>query len=66
MSTDISDLISQSEAARLRGCSRQAVAKLVKQGRLRSFIVAGRVLVSRSDVLNYQEKAPGRRKNVAK
>ncbi len=64
MSTDISDLISQSEAARLRGCSRQAVAKLVKQGRLRSFIVAGRVLVSRSDVLNYQEKAPGRRKNV--
>ncbi|MHB1608544.1 MAG: helix-turn-helix domain-containing protein [Acidiferrobacter thiooxydans] len=64
MSTNISDLISQSEAARLRGCSRQAVAKLVKQGRLQGFVVAGRVLVSRDEVLNYREKAPGRPKHT--
>jgi excisionase family DNA binding protein len=54
------DLITQAEAARLRQCSRQAIAKLVRQGKLRTFLVAGRRLLSRDDVMRYEIKAPGR------
>ncbi len=64
MSTDfLADLISQAEAARLRGVSRQAIAKLVRQGKLRTYTVAGRQLVRRSEVMNYEIKRAGRPKN---
>jgi len=55
-----SEWISQAEAAKLRGVSRQAIAKLVRRGRLRSIVVAGRTLVSRADVTSFQARAAGR------
>jgi excisionase family DNA binding protein len=58
-----SDWLSQAEAAQLRGVSRQAIAKLVKKGRLKSIVVGGHILVSRSDVLSFQPRAAGRPKS---
>jgi excisionase family DNA binding protein len=60
---DSSDWVSQAEAARLRGVTRQAIAKLVKKGRLKTFSVGGYVLVSRRDVMNYEPLQPGRPKS---
>jgi len=50
------DLISQAEAARIRGVSRAAIADLVERGRLQSIKIAGRVLVYRSDVENFESQ----------
>lgn len=55
-----SDWITQAEAARLRGVSRQAIAKLVKKGRLRTFRIGGYTLVNRSDVEEYRPREAGR------
>jgi hypothetical protein len=44
------ELISQAEAARIRGVSQQAIANLVRRGRLSSTLVAGRTLVLRFEV----------------
>lgn len=70
MSTDFSeeslvasDWISQAEAARLRGVSRQAIAKLVRNARLKSIVIGGHVLVSRTHVLSFQPRAAGRPKS---
>jgi excisionase family DNA binding protein len=54
--------ISQAEAARLRSVSRQAIAKLVGNGRLRTLEVGGRSLVSRAEVLAFEPNPPGRPK----
>src|ERR1044071_975390 len=48
------DWISKPEAARLRGVSRQAIWQLVDRGRLSTRVVAGRIYVSRSEVLNFK------------
>jgi excisionase family DNA binding protein len=58
-----SDWISQAEAAQLRGVSRQAIAKLVRKGRLKSAVVGGHVLVNRADVLSFRPRAAGRPKS---
>lgn len=58
-----SDWVSQAEAARLRGVSRQAIAKLVRKGRLRTLEVGGHVLVNRTDILNFEPQQPGRPKS---
>jgi len=58
------DWISQAEASRLRGVSRQAIAKLLKNGRFRSFEIGGRVFVSKADVMNYKQRKAGRPKKV--
>ena len=44
------ELISQAEAARIRGVSQQAIANLIRRGRLTSTLVAGRTLVLRTEV----------------
>ena len=44
------DLITQSDAARILGTSRQYVNKLVNQGRIKHVEIAGNKLVKRSDV----------------
>jgi excisionase family DNA binding protein len=61
MSTDLDteSWISQSEAARLRSVSRQAIASLVKKGRFRTLEIGGKVFVHRKDVESYQPKPPG-------
>jgi hypothetical protein len=56
----MSDLISQAEAARLRGVTRAAIADLIKRRKLRSVEVAGRALVYRSEIINYEQGEPGR------
>jgi excisionase family DNA binding protein len=55
-----SDWITQAEAARIRKVSRQAIAKLVRHGRLRSMSIGGRVFVLRADVESFIPKAAGR------
>jgi len=57
------DWISQAEAAQLRGVTRQAIAKLVQKGRLKSIVVGGHTLVRRADVLSFRPKAAGRPKS---
>ena len=52
--------ISQAEAARLRGVSRQAVADLVRRKRVRIFRIGGRVLVNRSDIEGFVPGSAGR------
>ena len=42
--------ISQAEAARIRGVSKQAIANLINRGRLSAVSAAGRTLVIRSEV----------------
>jgi excisionase family DNA binding protein len=55
----LQDLISQAEAARLRGVSRAAIRDLIRRGRLRSIEVAGRGLVYKSEVEAFENKKPG-------
>ena len=59
---DLSDWISQSEAARLRGVTRQAIAKLVKKGRLKVLVLGGRAFVSKAEVTRFEMQAAGRPK----
>jgi len=56
------DWISQAEAARIRGVSRQAIARLIKRGRLRILKIGGKVLLRRSEVKGYKPEQPGRRR----
>jgi hypothetical protein len=42
--------ISQAEAARIRGVSKQAIADVIKRGRLSKAKVAGRTVVLRAEV----------------
>lgn len=59
---DVSDWVSQAEAARMRGVSRQAIRKLIKNGRLKSIVVGGHTLVSRTEILNFEPQQAGRPK----
>jgi excisionase family DNA binding protein len=56
---DLSLWISQSEAARWRSVSRQAISNLVKKGRFRTLNIGGKVLVHRQDVESFEPKLPG-------
>ena len=49
-SESLEDYISQADAARIRGVSNQAIADLIRRGRLTPVKVAGRILVLRSEV----------------
>lgn len=55
------DLITQAEAARLRGVTRSAIAYLVSQGRLRTYERFGVTFVSKSEVEGYEPLKPGPR-----
>lgn len=61
----LDELISQAEAARLRGVSRQAIRKLVEAGRLSVVSVGGRRFVRRSEVVAYTPLQAGRPKKEA-
>lgn len=60
-SADLSEWISLAEAARIRGVSRQAMSKLVKQGRFDTLNVGGRQLVHKAQVAGFAPKPAGRR-----
>jgi excisionase family DNA binding protein len=58
---DASAWISQSEAARLRGVSREAIYNLVKKDRFITLKIGDKTLINRADVENYQPHQSGRR-----
>ena len=60
------DWVSQAEAARIRGVSRQAIARLVKKERFKTLEIGGRLLLQRSEIENYQKERPGRPVNERK
>ena len=60
------DLITQAEAARLRGVTRSAIAYLIAQGRLRTYERFGVTFVSKSEVEGYEPLKPGPRPSSAK
>jgi excisionase family DNA binding protein len=53
--------ISQAEAARIRGVSRQAIGRLIRRQRLQTVKVGGRMLVQRKDIENFRAQKAGRR-----
>jgi hypothetical protein len=63
---DPADWVSQSEAARMRGISRQAISNLVAKGRFTTLTIAGKTLLSRSEVEKFQPNPGGRPAKRAK
>jgi len=57
---EVGDLITQAEAARIRGVSRPAIHKLVTKGKLRTVEIGGTLFVYRKEVEEYKEGKPGR------
>lgn len=57
---DPASWISQSEAARLRGVTRQAIHRLVNRGKLRTVEIGGTRLVLREEVASYTPSSAGR------
>lgn len=55
-----SDLITQAEAAKLSGRTIPAINELVRRGRIASFEMYGKRLVSKSDVLSFEPDKGGR------
>ena len=62
MRVDLRKLITQKEAAEIRGCSPQAINRLIKRGSLRTVEVGGRKLLFRDEVKKYEPKPGGRPK----
>ena len=52
---DIDDLITQADAARLRGCTPPAISSLIKRRRLDAYSVGGKPMLSRSQVLGLED-----------
>lgn len=53
------DLITPTQAAQIRSVSRAAISSLIKRGRLRTFELAGRVFLYRSEVESFEPVRPG-------
>jgi excisionase family DNA binding protein len=62
---DLDDWISQVEAARIRGVSKQAIAKLISRNRLSAREIGGRMLVRRSEVEAFVPMPIGRPRKKA-
>lgn len=60
---EVNDWVSQAEAARMRGVSRQAIARLIRKGRFKVLKIGGKVLLRRLDVKAYEPKGAGRPRN---
>jgi excisionase family DNA binding protein len=58
--SQMNDLISIAEAARLRGVTHAAVQNLINRGRLQAHVVAGRRLLRRGDVEAFTPEVGGR------
>ena len=56
---DPAQWVSQTEAAEIRGVSRQAIAGLLKKGRFTTFSIGGKILLKRSEVEEFKPKPPG-------
>ena len=51
--------VSQADAAKMRGVSRQAIADLVAKGRFTTLSIGGKTLLRRSEVEDFKPKRPG-------
>ena len=58
------DWITQAEAARLRGVTRQAIHRLVRRGKITTLEVGGVVLVKRVEVETFRPGSAGRPKTM--
>jgi excisionase family DNA binding protein len=59
-SRDSEDWVSQADAARIRGVTRQAIGRLIKKGRFGILKIGGKVLLKRSEVESFKPEQPGR------
>jgi len=66
MRIDLDKLITQKEAAELRGCTPQAINRLVQRGSLKTVLVAGKRLVYRNEVEKFKPGVGGRPRNTPK
>ncbi len=66
MRIDPDDMITQTEAARIRGVSHEAIRNLVQRGRLKAHRIGGKVFVSRKEVEAFEPDPGGRPKNKKK
>jgi len=57
------DLISQQEAADIRGVTLQAINQLVKRGRLKTVMIGKRAFLIRSEVEDFEASPGGRPRN---
>jgi hypothetical protein len=64
-STDLNELITPTQAARLRGVTRAAITSLIKRQRLHAIEIAGRPFLRRSDVENFAPEKPGPKAQAA-
>ena len=56
-----SEMITTQEAAVLRGVSGNAIRELIRRGRLRAKMMYGRLLVYRSEVMDFKKEKTGPR-----
>jgi excisionase family DNA binding protein len=66
MRIDLSNLITQKEAAEIRGVTPQSINRLVQRGSLKSVVVGGRRLVFRDEVERFEPSKGGRPKKHRK
>lgn len=59
---DLSELISISEAAKIRGVTHGAIQDLIRRGKLSAVEIGGRRLLNRSEVETFKPKSIGRPK----
>ena len=64
-SPDLNELITPTQAARIRGVTRAAIASLIKRQRLHTIEIAGRPFLRRSDVENFAPEKPGPKAQAA-
>ena len=60
MKVDLNDLVSQREAAEIRGVTVQAINFLVKRGRFTTIEVSGKTFLLRKEVEDYEPDVGGR------
>jgi hypothetical protein len=64
-SPDLNELITPTQAARIRGVTRAAITALIKRQRLPAIEIAGRPFLRRSDVENFAPEKPGPKAQAA-
>lgn len=64
-SPDLNELITPTQAAKIRGVTRAAITSLIKRQRLRAIEIAGRPFLRRSDVENFAPEKPGPKAQAA-
>jgi hypothetical protein len=64
-SPDLNELITPTQAARIRGVTRAAITSLIKRQRLHAIEIGGRPFLRRSDVENFAPEKPGPKAQAA-